>query len=134
MVAINERMITEKKLKTLRQKEKLLGLNFYSLTRRVLVCRKRGVNIVKKSNSRKICVIAHHLLHLCITSCFQRCELQIRVVLHVLKSLFYPVTLYCGYSNNRLSETILLSIHNIGFALKIRQKLWEKDLNTPSIS
>ena len=36
-----------------------------------------------------------------------------------------------GTQKNRLSETILLSTHNIEFALIIREKLWGKELNTP---
>ena len=35
-----------------------------------------------------------------------------------------------GTQKKRLSETILLSTHNIGFALMIKEKLWEKELNT----
>ena len=36
-----------------------------------------------------------------------------------------------GTQKNRLSETILLSTHNIGFALIMREKWGEKELNTP---
>ena len=41
----------------------------------------------------------------------------------------YPYVL--GTQKNRLSETILLSTHNIGFALIIKEKLRGKELNTP---
>ena len=36
-----------------------------------------------------------------------------------------------GTQKNRLNEMILFSTHNIGFVLIIREKLWEKELNTP---
>ena len=36
-----------------------------------------------------------------------------------------------GTQKNRLNETIISSTSNIGFAFIIREKLWEKELNTP---
>ena len=36
-----------------------------------------------------------------------------------------------GTQKNCLIETILLSTHNIGFGLMIREILWEKELLTP---
>ena len=55
----------------------------------------------------------------------------IRGVLHALKSLFDHLTYVVGTQKKHVNETILLSTHNIGFALIIREKLWDRKLNTP---